>query len=191
MGSIPSAYIAGKSKNIDIRKHGSGNVGATNTFRVLGKKAGILVLIIDLLKGFVPVFSISKIIPESQLKTILLLSAGTMTILGHIFPIWLKFKGGKGIATACGFLIALTPFQILIAISMFFIFLLLTKIVSFSSIIAVSTLPFTFFLFHEYEKEPILFYYLLTITALLIVMHKSNIIRMIHGKEKKLSIFSN
>jgi glycerol-3-phosphate acyltransferase PlsY len=191
IGSLPTAYLIGKLKNIDIRKLGSGNVGATNTFRTMGKKEGTIVLITDILKGFIPAFGIHIYFNSSPDEIYFLLLSGIFTVLGHIFPVWLKFKGGKGVATACGMLLAIAPGQTIIAMVIFFSTLVFTKFVSLGSILGVLSLPFTFFLFHEYSNDSRpLFIFLTSITLLVILKHKINIQKLWQGTESKISRFA-
>ena len=188
IGSFPSAYLMGRLiKNIDIRNFGSGNVGATNAFRVLGKKYGIITLLIDLLKGFIPVFVIKFIVSENFLTYQIV--SGFCLILGHIFTVFLKFKGGKGVATSAGFLIAVSPVPMFFTILVFLITLAATRYVSLGSIIAALTYP----IFTYIWNQPLQLKILSVILALIIVVkHKSNIIRIINGVENKIpEIFKN
>ena len=186
LGSIPTSYILGKKiKGIDIRNFGSGNVGATNALRVLGTKFGILALILDMAKGAIPVF-IGKYFGFSD---IWLIAIALTAILGHIFTIFLKFKGGKGVATSAGVFIALTPAPIAIALLVFIIIVWITKYVSLGSILAAITL-FTVELIvnvrNGFQEKEILA--LITVVALFIIIkHKSNIQRLIAGNENKIN----
>ncbi|MBU1998843.1 MAG: glycerol-3-phosphate 1-O-acyltransferase PlsY [Candidatus Omnitrophica bacterium] len=192
-GSIPTAYIFGRLlKGIDIRKHGSGNVGATNALRILGKKVGFLVLLLDILKGFLPVFLIAiYIAPQIYLmsnETILLI-AGICCICGHNWPVFLKFKGGKGIATTLGVLIALAVhipslklILALVTFSWFLVFFIL-GIVSIASIISAITLPLYVFFF---KQSQILILTSIILCIFIIVRHKSNLMRFFRGEEKPL-----
>ncbi len=142
MGSIPTAFIIGKIvKHIDIRKFGSGNVGATNAIRVLGKKWGIITLLCDILKGFIPVFLIGFVYKENSYVLLIQAMSGLVLVFGHIFTIFLKFKGGKGVASAAGFLLALTPIEIGFTILIFIITLFSSKMVSLGSIISAVVYP--------------------------------------------------
>lgn len=190
VGSIPTAYIIGKIQNIDIRKVGSGNVGATNTARILGKKWAILVLIVDILKGLTAVFLARLILKEENPHGGYILMAGLFSVLGHIFPIWLNFKGGKGVATVCGIVIALSPFQAYIAFSIFITTIYISKFVSLSSILGAISLPISFFLFFNFEQNSVLFYFFAALAVIISVMHVKNIKRLLNGTESKISSFA-
>ncbi len=146
LGSIPTGYLAGRARGVDIRKVGSGNIGATNAFRILGKKAGIFVLLMDAFKGYLacvlaPMLAMT-IIPNSPADpTTLGLVAGVAAILGHNYTFWLKFKGGKGIATSAGVLLAGRAAALTTLVAWLIIFLA-TRYVSLASIAAALTLPF-------------------------------------------------
>lgn len=194
IGSIPTAYIFGRVlKGIDIRKEGSGNVGATNALRVLGKKAGISVLIIDILKGFISVVLIGNIILaktdflSSENLRILL---GLSCVFGHNWTVFLNFKGGKGMATTLGILLGLTTqiaglknilvITILIWLAVVFIF----RIVSISSVASAVALPVLMVIFKQSNTLIILSFIL---SAFVILRHKANLKRFIEGKEPKIS----
>jgi len=193
IGSIPTAYIFGRVlKGIDIRKFGSGNVGATNALRVLGKPAGISVLVFDILKGFVAVFFLGNIIAAritgiSDITARVLL--GFCCISGHNWTIFLKFKGGKGMATTLGVLLGLAVKAAgikivfgLVIITWLVVFII-TRIVSLASIISVIVLPAYMFLF----KQPsILIYSSVLLCVFIILRHKSNLKRLLQGKEPRL-----
>ncbi|MDH5719256.1 MAG: glycerol-3-phosphate 1-O-acyltransferase PlsY [Spirochaetia bacterium] len=185
-GSFPAAYVIGRLKGIDIRKHGSGNVGATNTMRVLGKSWGSIVFIIDILKGFLPVFILSYIFKNSEVSYFFLLSIGFMAVLGHIYPVWLKFSGGKGVATACGVLLAIIPFIVLISMGIFIVIVSLFKYVSLASIISALSLPVLFYIFEDVNNDIRFFIFLIVVSIFVVYKHKSNIIRIIHGNENKI-----
>lgn len=186
VGSFPTAFLAGKRKKIDIRKHGSGNVGATNSFRVLGKVSGTIVLLIDIGKGFFFVYSVQTLIPQSDAKLYLEVVAAGMVPLGHMFPAWLNFKGGKGVATFSGVLLAISPLQVLIAGLIFFCTLYITRYVSLGSILAVSTLPVTFFLFFDLNDSAPVFIFFVILTVLILLLHIKNINRIASGTESRI-----
>jgi len=195
LGSIPFAYIVGKLKGIDIREHGSGNVGTTNTLRTLGKLPAIVVLILDAGKGFLAVF-ISGLIfeyyknemnAEINYQIILQITAAFMAILGHIYTFWLKFKGGKGVATGLGVLIAIAPKLLIIAIVFFILAVVITKMVSLGSILAALSLPASFFIFYNIKEDNILFGFLIVVSIFIVLKHKSNIKRIFTGTESKIS----
>lgn len=182
IGSIPTAYIFGRAlKGIDIRSFGSRNVGATNALRVLGKGAGITVLVLDTLKGLIVVVFLSN-----ELLSIVF---GIACIIGHIWTIFLKFKGGKGMATALGVLLGLA-FKIAglkivlgLAILTWLIIFILTRIVSLASILSAAVLPLLMVIF---KQSPVLIFVSFLLSALVIYRHKHNLQRIIQGKEPRL-----
>ncbi|MES0489962.1 MAG: glycerol-3-phosphate 1-O-acyltransferase PlsY [Leptospirales bacterium] len=189
LGSIPTAYLIAIQKNIDIRKEGSGNVGATNAFRVLGKRAGGMVLFFDAFKGFITILLIEMTF-QTEDKVYLVLTAGTFATIGHVFPVWLSFKGGKGVATMCGVLIAISPYQFFIAAGVFFLILFLFRFISLSSMFAAATLPLTFFLFYEFESNMPIFIFFMVLSIFIILMHHENIKRMFTGTESRFTSLS-
>jgi glycerol-3-phosphate acyltransferase PlsY len=182
-GAIPFAYILTKIfAGIDIRTIGSGNPGTTNVFRAAGKKVGITVFILDVLKGFMPVFFASYIDPSFIFAFIIAVFA----MLGHIYTIFLKFKGGKGVATGLGVFLALMPFPTLTAFIIFILIFLFSGYVSLGSICASILLPISAYFFN-YNCQFIIFASIIGIV--IIYKHKSNIKRLINGSENKFNIF--
>ena len=180
-GAIPFGYIVAKLfKHVDIRTLGSGNPGATNVYRSISKPLGVLTLILDVLKGFVPVYLISFINPEFQWMVI---SVAFVTIIGHTFTIFLRFKGGKGVATACGAFLAINPLSVLICLGVFIVVLAMFKYVSAASIMAALMLPISLYLLKELP-EIVVFAGMISI--LVIVRHISNIKRLLNGTENKI-----
>lgn len=184
-GSIPTAVWYGKIfHGVDVRQHGSGNAGATNSLRTLGKKAGIIVLIVDFLKGFLAVKAASLFSAETD--SILPLIMGLAVIAGHIFPIFAQFRGGKGVATAMGVLVATFPWAALGCMVVFMIIVFATKYVSLGSILGALAFPIqlTFNLWNDNaDKYAIGFAWLVFI--ILAVMHRQNIQRLLKGTESK------
>lgn len=187
LGSIPTSYLIGRIlKKIDIRKFGSGNIGATNAFRVLGVKVGILTLIIDVAKGFFAI-QLGKYILENP-DDLILIFIGLAVILGHIFTIFLKFKGGKGVATSAGVFIALIPIPVFITLVVFILTVLISKYVSLGSLLAALTLFITELIininnsFAEIEILILIF----IITVFIIIRHRENIKRILKGNENKI-----
>jgi len=178
LGSLPFGVWLARSRNIDIQKHGSGNIGATNVARTLGKKAGVIILLADCFKGFISVVIADQFLGNEFEVGI----AGLMAFLGHIFSIFLKFKGGKGVATGLGVFIYLMPFATISGILVFAIFLGLTKFVSLGSISAAIVIPL-FGLFYETPKPYIFISAIISI--IVIFKHKDNIERLIAGEESK------
>jgi len=186
LGSIPTGYLVAKARGVDIRTVGSGNIGATNAFRVLGKWLGVFVLLMDALKGWVAVQAgalvVSKLLPGASLEN-LRITAGIAAILGHNFTCWLRFKGGKGIATSAGVLLALVPGALFIILSIFIILFIATRYVSLGSIAASFTLPFaTWFTTHD----PGLTAVTGAMGALAILKHRKNIQRLLNGTENRI-----
>ena len=183
MGSIPSAYLAGKYfSKIDIRRHGSGNVGATNAFRVLGKKIGTLVFATDFTKGFLPVLLARGVTPSFLEPETFLVIAGTFAILGHIFTPFLGFKGGKGVATGAGVLCAVSPTLFFACLGIWLVVFLITRIVAISSLASlVSLLVFSSFL----GAGPILRSFFLGCAILVFWTHRTNLTRLFQRKESK------
>lgn len=184
LGSIPTSVWIGKLfYGIDVREHGSGNAGATNTFRVLGVKAGIPVLAIDILKGFLAVkLSIfSELIYDiTELKIGLCI----MALLGHIFPVFAQFRGGKGVATLLGGVICISPELVFFSLLVFLIVLFIYRMVSLSSISAGISYPIFVLLFGSHE--PVMLIFSCLVAVLLIITHKKNIKRILHGQENKI-----
>lgn len=182
LGSIPNALWIGKVfKGIDVREHGSKNTGSTNAARVLGAKLGILTLILDISKGAIPTL-IATMLLDSSISVILV---GICAILGHSFSIFMKFKGGKAVATTVGVFIVLVPGAILLAAVIFFLVFGITRYVSLSSMIGAISLPIWIMIF--YKNIPFTIFGII-IAILIIVRHKSNIQRLLNGTESKFSI---
>ncbi|MDB6122714.1 MAG: acyl-phosphate glycerol 3-phosphate acyltransferase [Pedosphaera sp.] len=199
LGSIPTGYLVGKAKGIDLRTMGSGNIGATNAFRILGKPAGIFVLVVDGLKGWMAVALVPGLIygllkhstdhldPETE--EYLKMVAGISVILGHNYTCWLKFKGGKGIATSAGVLAALIPIAFMVGLFTWIIVSFATRYVSVGSIAAALSLPIATLIGHYYY--PANYSYRLVLIAaimgaLAIYKHKGNIERLRNGTENKI-----
>ncbi len=207
LGSIPTSVWVGKLfKGVDIREHGSGNAGATNTFRILGWKAGVAVSLIDLAKGFTAAYYISQIgyhtggvLPqivimgvEWETDVFMRLIAGAAAVGGHMYPLYAKFKGGKGVITAAGMLYGIEPISITLAITVFAIVLFSSRYVSLASIIANFSYPL-FLLSLKYVFEWPIDGSLIVISAVvagtIIIKHQSNIRRLIQGNENRIRSF--
>ncbi|MCY8237938.1 glycerol-3-phosphate 1-O-acyltransferase PlsY [Bacillus inaquosorum] len=178
IGSIPSGLIVGKlAKGIDIREHGSGNLGATNAFRTLGVKAGSIVIAGDILKG-----TLATALPFLMHVDIHPLLAGVFAVLGHVFPIFAKFKGGKAVATSGGVLLFYAPLLFITMVAVFFIFLYLTKFVSLSSMLTgIYTVIYSLFVHDKY-----LLIVVTLLTIFVIYRHRANIKRIINKTEPKV-----
>lgn len=191
-GSIPTAVWWGKRYyGIDVREFGSGNAGATNTFRVLGKKAGIPVLLIDIVKGTIAVLlaHFSPFIFDSNEFVNLELGLGIAALVGHVFPVFAGFRGGKGVATILGVVICLTPITSLLVLAVFLTVLLATRYVSLSSMIAGISFPFFLNIVLENQNQTLLIFSVF-VAILLIVTHKKNISRLLKRQESKVNLFA-
>lgn len=205
-GLIQTSYIIGKFRGVDIRQHGSGNPGTTNSFRVFGKLFGILTLVVDIVKTVAAVFLgiyLLKLSGYYTVDTELLYTfyLGLGVVMGHDFPFFLKFKGGKGVASTAGMILAIGHWQLFgISLAVFLLIFLFTGYVSLGSILAYSIFAITFIVFGSfgaYTKEPFLtaegylteIYCIAVFIAILgIYKHKANIIRLLHGNENKFNI---
>ena len=192
LGSIPTSIWVSKAVfGIDIRDYGSGNPGATNTFRVLGSKWGTFVMIADITKGVIAT-SLYILIPfyiENELaRTNFMIVLGLVAVLGHIFPIWADFKGGKGVATILGMALAIQPIVALICIVVFLITLFTTRFVSLSSMLA-SVVFMVLILFIFKEKETSYRVFAIIVALMVVVTHQKNIGRLLNGKENKAPLF--
>ncbi|MFI5154732.1 MAG: glycerol-3-phosphate 1-O-acyltransferase PlsY [Chitinophagales bacterium] len=191
IGSIPTAvWISRYFFGIDIREYGSGNAGATNTFRVLGSKWGSFVMFADVLKGvlatslyiFVPLY-----LHDEWNRTNFMVGLGLASVLGHIFPIWADFRGGKGVATLFGMILAIQPLVAVYCVGVFLLVLYLTRFVSLSSILAsIAFAVLILFIFNE--KEPLYRAFAIAVTLLVILTHQKNISRLLRGSESKVPI---
>lgn len=190
LGSIPTAVWVGKSwYAIDVREHGSKNAGATNTFRVLGKKPGIIVLIIDIIKG-----AIASLLPfyfytgtTDQVVNLQIITS-IVAVVGHVFPCFANFKGGKGVATSLGVIIGLHPAAAGICMAVFLLVFLTSHYVSLGAMIGAITFPLSIvFVFHTHSFWLIVFAHVLAI--LVILAHRKNIQRLLKGEESKMRVF--
>lgn len=192
IGSLPTAVIVSKKFfGIDIREHGSGNAGATNTFRILGKKAGIAVMLVDMLKAVaaVQLARLSHYDWVFQIEQVvnLQIGLGLCAILGHIFPIWAGFRGGKGVASLFGMILAIQPQVALLLIVVFVGMLILTRYVSLSSIVASLAFP-VMILFVYQNQEPLYKLFAIATAVLVVLTHHKNINRLLQGNESKVNI---
>jgi glycerol-3-phosphate acyltransferase PlsY len=187
LGSIPAAYLAGRSRGIDLRKHGSGNLGATNVFRVLGAKIGMAVFVFDMAKGALPVLLIPRWTAEGTwpftTTLAIQIACGIAAIAGHVRPVFLKFgKGGKGVATAAGVFLGLAPIPALIALATFAAVLLATGYVSLGSLTASTILPIAVYVM--WGASP-LFFVALVVAVFVFWTHRANIMRLRRGEEHR------
>lgn len=193
LGSIPSAVWVGKTfHGIDVREHGSGNAGATNTFRVLGKKAGIPVLLMDIIKGAIAVNLVwlqhDYLSNEISQFTNLKLAFGFCAVLGHIFPVFAGFKGGKGIATLLGIVLAVHPPAALCSLGLFLVILTITKYVSLGSMLAGIAFPLFITLVFKTQVHSLTIFSSV-VAVLIIVTHQKNIQRLLKNDENKTYLF--
>jgi glycerol-3-phosphate acyltransferase PlsY len=194
-GSIPTAVWLGQAfYGVDVREYGSGNAGATNTFRVLGKKAGIAVMLIDIFKGYTATqlayfIGLSVTGPHTSSQFVnYQLALGVIAVMGHLFPIFAGFRGGKGVATLFGMILAVNPTAAMLCVLVFVLVLLTTKYVSLSSICAGFTFPIgTVFILHSSIKSEVL--YGICVCLLILVTHQKNLERLLKGKESKVYLF--
>jgi glycerol-3-phosphate acyltransferase PlsY len=192
LGSIPTSVWIGKAfYNIDVREFGSGNAGATNTFRVLGKNAGIPVLIIDILKGTAAVALawFSGFDTEDIAFVNLQLGLGVAALLGHIFPVFAGFRGGKGVATILGVVVCIVPLSCALSLLVFLFVLFSTRIVSLSSMCAGIAFPFILNIALGNDQQ-ILTVFSIVVAALLIITHRKNIIRLAKNQEGRVRLFA-
>lgn len=183
IGSIPTAYIYCKLRGKDILKEGSGNVGATNAARMFGKSAFFLIFFLDALKGFIPIYFLAPIfVAKGKLEVVVILTF-FITIMGHVWSIFLKFKGGKGVSTSVGGLLAIMPLACLLSAIVFALIFFIKRIVSLGSIFASVSLPiFSWFIY----KSTSYLAFSLILCFFIVFTHRSNIQRLLAGNENKL-----
>jgi glycerol-3-phosphate acyltransferase PlsY len=192
IGSVPTAVWISKSQfNIDIRDYGSGNAGATNTFRVLGAKWGTTVMLIDMLKGLLAV-KLALLLPyyvqNDFARTNFQIGLGLAAVLGHIFPVWAEFRGGKGVATLFGLVLGISPWTALGCVGIFLLVLFLTRFVSLSSILASLAFPIFIIIIFNVDNEAYRIF-AVAVALLVILTHQKNITRLLRGSESKAPIF--
>lgn len=191
IGSIPTAvWVSKRFFGIDIRDYGSGNAGATNTYRVLGSKWGTIVMVIDMVKGIIAT-SLYVLLPyymnDELARTNFMIGLGLASVIGHIFPIWAGFRGGKGVATLFGMAIAIQPEVALSCVGVFLLVFYLTRFVSLSSIL--SGIAFAIFILYIFDEHEILYRAFAIAVALMIILtHQKNINRLLNGTESKVPI---
>jgi len=190
LGSIPFGFIAGRIAGIDVRQHGSGNIGATNTLRVLGKKYGYAVFAADVLKGFLAVRTalwLAQFDPSSSY--LIGIVAALFVVVGHSFPVWLRFRGGKGVATSGGACFGLFPVPTLVAGMIWIVVFLACRYVSVASIVATSALPLTVWILSDGGNSPnyLVFGLSVFIALLVIWRHRENVVRLTRGTEPRFN----
>ena len=188
IGATPFGYFAGKMCGVDIREHGSGNIGATNVFRVLGKRVGTPVFILDILKGWLPVMLTKWVLAQRNLDSDWpAIAAAVGAVLGHNFTFWLRFKGGKGIATSAGVLLALLPIPLAAAVTIWLVLFFTTRFVAVASIgasLMVAVSPLALHLCYQKPGLPLVGFGLL-LGMLAVWRHRSNIRRLLNGTEHR------
>lgn len=191
LGSIPFGLLAGRIAGVDVRKHGSCNIGATNVLRTIGKGWGLGVFFADAAKGFVAVETASALVsvfpPAEQYSEFYAIFAATACVVGHSFPIWLRFRGGKGVATSVGGLIAIAPGAALAIFLIWIAVFWMTRYVSLASVVAAVALPVVVWAltFFHYTRGTVLFYFSLGLAMLVVWRHHSNIARLHAGTEQR------
>lgn len=193
LGSIPSGYIIGRFAGVDIRKHGSGNIGATNVLRILGKKYGYVVFFCDALKGFLAVrlavFAADQFVATHRYTDWFAILAALMCVLGHTFPVWLKFKGGKGVATSAGVMLGLAPIATVVAVFVWVIVFETTRYVSVASVAGAVALPAAIGVLlklHLGRSVPI-FCSAIVLATVVCWRHRSNFTRLVRGTEQRFT----
>jgi glycerol-3-phosphate acyltransferase PlsY len=182
LGAVPTSYLVSRAfAKIDLRQHGSGNLGATNLYRVLGWKYAVPVALFDIAKGALPVLIFA---PQASASELFALACGIAAIVGHVFSVFVRFQGGKGVATAAGVMLGLTPLALGIAATVWGLVLLLTGYVSLSSIAAAAVLPAAVYLL-ENARRPAVLWVSIVVAAGVILLHRRNIERLFKGTESR------
>jgi glycerol-3-phosphate acyltransferase PlsY len=191
LGSCPNGYLISRARGVDIREHGSGNIGATNVLRVMGKRWGYLVFALDALKGFAAVrlaFAVAiALTPNMPQREIIGIAGGLACILGHTYPVWLGFRGGKGVATSAGVLLGLMPIAVVSVFVVWLVLFKVTRYVSVASIGAAVALPVFVILYLHLKMltGASLLPFSILIAGVVIWRHRSNIQHLFHGKEQR------
>jgi len=181
LGAVPFGLLVARTRGIDIRTQGSGNIGATNVFRCVGKGWGIFTLVLDALKGFIPAYFFPMLVNEDPVFGVLF---GVAAIVGHTFPLYLKFKGGKGVATSAGMILGVAPFSVGVAIAVFVLTVVISRYVSLASIFAAIAVGVT--VWFDPNLENMVVQSALSLMALLVVwLHRANIKRLLNGTESR------
>ena len=184
MGSIPNGLLLARLKGVDLQKVGSGNIGATNVYRCVGKGWGIAAFVLDAVKGFIPAFGFPMLV--SAPPPWLGLACGIAAVAGHNWPVWLKFKGGKGVSTSAGMLLGIAPAAVGIGFAVFAVTVLITRFVSLGSILAAIAVPAAYLGLYGTENR-LLAGALVVMGLLVVVKHRANIRRLLAGTEPKIT----
>lgn len=191
LGSVPTGYLVGRARGLDLRQMGSGNIGATNALRVLGRGPGSLVLLVDALKGFLACTVLPYLVrqflssggPTPEPASLVPVVGGTCAVLGHNFTFWLRFKGGKGVATSAGVLAGLLPVAFVIVLGIFLLVLAASRFVSLASLTAAAVLPVVTWVT---QRDPLLLGFALVLAGLVFWRHRANIQRLRAGTEPRI-----
>ena len=181
LGSIPTGFLLGSLSGVDVRRAGSGNVGATNVARVVGRRQGLMTLLGDVAKGFIPVYLSVYL----ELNPPMVALVGLAAFLGHLYPLFLKFQGGKGVATALGVYLGLAPMATVVLIFVFSVVAMVSRMVSLASLIAAGFAPIAFWFF---SYPPFLIWLSLLIGLLIVFRHRENIQRLLSGAEPRFDL---
>lgn len=181
LGAVPFGLLIGKSVGIDVRMEGSRNIGATNVNRVLGKKLGILTLFCDCMKGLLPMWLVGLLLPETENRELIIALTGVFAVVGHMFPVYLGFRGGKGVATGLGVFLFFSPPAIAVSLAVFLCAVKVSGYVSVGSLLAAALAPLWLYLF---GASSIAIGAAVIIAVLIWVKHHENITRLMHGQEK-------
>ncbi len=181
LGAIPFGLLIGKLAGVDVRNAGSRNIGATNVSRLLGKKLGLFTLVCDVAKGYLPMLVASWLLTEGGAKPCMVALCGVMAVVGHMFPVYLRFKGGKGVATGLGVFLFLSPLAIVISLAVFVAAVYFTGFVSVGSLLSSALIPLWIFLF---DGEVVAVLAATGVALLIWIKHHENIARLLRGEEK-------
>lgn len=191
LGSLPAGYLAGRLAGVDIRQLGSGNIGATNVLRVLGKRFGYSVFVVDFAKGLCAVllagFVAARSAGRANFVEICAATGGVCAVFGHSFPVWLRFRGGKGVATSIGVLFGLVPIAAVIVCAVWLVTFEVSRYVSLASVVAALTLPVAVAAtgFFQQQLSPVRFYFSLCLAVVVVIRHRSNLSRLLRGTEPR------
>lgn len=180
-GAIPFGVLLSRGSGIDIRSQGSGNIGATNVARLLGKKMGLITLLFDIAKGFIPIFCTALVVQADPNRTLILALSGAATVLGHMFPVYLRFHGGKGVATALGLFLYLAPWAVALVLLVFLATVRFTGYVSAGSLVGAASMPLWLLVLGGKPWEIALAVF---VVLMIWIKHKDNISRLLKGTEK-------
>jgi glycerol-3-phosphate acyltransferase PlsY len=191
LGSVPAGYLAGRLAGVDIRELGSGNIGATNVLRVLGKRFGYPVFVVDFAKGLCAVLLAILVATRAagvpHFVEVCAATGGVCAVLGHSFPVWLRFRGGKGVATSIGVLFGLAPIAAVMVCAVWLVTFELSRYVSLASVVAALALPAAVGAtgFFQPPLSPVLFYFSLCLAVVVVIRHRSNLSRLLRGTEPR------